>query len=128
MILGRRFFEALATPNRWPLDTQSPFEKKRVLDPEPWKRTLDKGWRNLVRTFPEFAEVQVEHRWAGYIDVTPDLLPVISDVDALPGLVIATGFSGHGFGPGAGRLAAELATSAPTVVDPAQYRLDRLIG
>ena len=47
---------------------------------------------------------------AGMIDVTPDAVPVISPVDAVPGFFIATGFSGHGFGigPGAGRLAADL--------------------
>ena len=46
------------------------------------------------------------------IDVTPDGLPVISAVDAVPGFFIATGFTGHGFGigPGAGRLMAELVT------------------
>ena len=48
--------------------------------------------------------------WAGLIDVTPDVVPVISPVDEVPGLVIATGFSGHGFGigPGAGRLVADI--------------------
>ena len=58
--------------------------------------------------------------WAGMIDATPDAVPVISPVDSLPGLHIATGFSGHGFGigPGAGRLAADLVSGAPPVVDP----------
>ena len=61
------------------------------------------------------------------IDVTPDAVPVISAVDALPGLVVATGFSGHGFGigPAAGRLAADLATGAAPVVDPRDFRLSR---
>ena len=66
-------------------------------------------------------------RWAGLIDVTPDAVPVISPVDTLPGMVIATGFSGHGFGigPGAGRLTADLVTGASPVVDPTPYRLAR---
>jgi hypothetical protein len=40
--------------------------------------------------------------------------PVISPVPDLPGLTVATGFTGHGFGigPAAGRLAADLATGA----------------
>ena len=44
-------------------------------------------------------------RRAGYIDMTPDEIPVISPLDAVPGLFLASGFSGHGFGlgPGAGR-------------------------
>ncbi|MGB3555379.1 MAG: FAD-dependent oxidoreductase, partial [Jannaschia sp.] len=58
--------------------------------------------------------------------VTPDGVPVIDDAP-LSGLVIATGFSGHGFGigPAAGQLAAEIATGAPTLVDPAPFRLSR---
>ena len=54
-------------------------------------------------------------------------VPVISPVEQLPGLFIATGFSGHGFGigPGAGRLMADLVTGAPPIVDPAPYRFAR---
>jgi len=61
------------------------------------------------------------------IDVTPDSYPVIDTVVRLPGLILATGFSGHGFGtgPAAGHLAADLATGARTIVDPAPYRLTR---
>ena len=52
------------------------------------------------------ASVEVKQAWAGRIDMTPDLIPVISKVPSIKGLTIATGFSGHGFGlgPGAGRL------------------------
>ncbi len=63
----------------------------------------------------------------GMIDVTPDAVPVISAVDDVPGLVVATGFSGHGFGigPAAGRLAADLVTGAAPLVDPAPFRFSR---
>ena len=61
------------------------------------------------------------------IDVTPDGVPVISAVDAVPGFPLASGFSGHGFGigPAAGRLAADLATGAPPLVDPHAFRFSR---
>ena len=61
------------------------------------------------------------------IDVTPDAIPVISEVQDVPGFFIATGFSGHGFGigPGAGRLAADLVAGDPPVVDPSAFRLSR---
>ena len=61
-------------------------------------------------------------------DVTPDALPVIGPVRALPGLFLATGLSGHGFGigPGAGRLVADLATGAAPVVDPSPFAPARL--
>ena len=65
--------------------------------------------------------------WAGLIDVMPDVVPVISAVDEVPGLVIATGFSGHGFGigPGAGRLVADIVTGSNPIVDPTPFRFSR---
>ena len=89
----------------------------------------DVAMASLVRDFPMFRGVTVAERWAGLIDVTPDAVPVISAIDQLPGLYVATGFSGHGFGigPGAGRLMAELVTGAAPVVDPAPFRFSRFI-
>jgi len=57
------------------------------------------------------------------MDVTPDAIPVISPANDLTGLFIATGFSGHDFGPGAGRLMADLVTGSASVVDPSDFRL-----
>jgi glycine/D-amino acid oxidase-like deaminating enzyme len=47
----------------------------------------------------------------------------------MPGLVLATGFSGHGFGigPAAGRLAANLAVGDPPLVDPHPFRHGRFL-
>ena len=58
---------------------------------------------------------------------TPDVIPYISPVGTLPGLTVATGFSGHGFGigPAAGRLAAELAIGTTPSVDPTPFRASR---
>ncbi|KMV67009.1 hypothetical protein AI29_15695 [bacteria symbiont BFo2 of Frankliniella occidentalis] len=71
---------------------------------------------------------QIAQQWAGVIDVTPDSNPVISPVTSLPGLVLATGFSGHGFGtsPAAGQLAADILSGQSPLVDPAPYRYERL--
>ena len=57
----------------------------------------------------------------------PDVLPVISNVETLPGLTLATGFSGHGFaiGPSVGRLAADLVTGKAPIVDPTPFRYSR---
>lgn len=124
---GKRFFEEARLPGKWALDQPSPFEHNRILDPEPYHPILDAASRNLQQELPAIGRLPVVQRWAGLIDVTPDAVPVISHVDALPGLVIATGFSGHGFGigPGAGRLAADLATGNTPVVDPLPFRLAR---
>ena len=124
---GWPFFEALLTRKRWPLDAPSPFEDMRVLDPKPDRQFLDRGMAKFKAAFPAVSHVRAAEQWAGMIDVMPDERAVISPVDALPGFYLAAGFSGHGFGigPGAGKLAAELAIGAPTTVDPAPFRLSR---
>jgi len=114
-------------PRRWPLDKPSPFERTRVLDPRPNLQMNREALAAMVRLYPTFREVPVVQQWAGYIDVTPDVVPYISQVGDLPGLTIATGFSGHGFGigPAAGRLAAKLATNQPLSVDTRPFRISR---
>jgi len=125
--LGQRFIEEWQLPRRWSLDTVSPFEKMRVLDPAPAEDVLADARTAIAAAFPVFRDMQVAESWAGLMDVTPDAVPVISPVADLPGLVIATGFSGHGFGigPGAGRLAADLVTGSAPTVDPTPFRLSR---
>lgn len=105
------------------------FERTRTLDPPESRRLLDRTYAALQDVFPAFRDVPVVQRWAGVIDATPDAIPVISTVQSLPGLVLATGFSGHGFGigPGAGRLAADLASGDGPCVDPTPFRYERFI-
>jgi glycine/D-amino acid oxidase-like deaminating enzyme len=117
----------LRTPRTWPLDGPSPFEATRVLDPPPNKALNGEALAAMVRLYPQFRNVPIVQQWGGYIDVTPDVVPYISPLGTLPGLTVATGFSGHGFGigPAAGRLAAELAIGAAPSVDPAPFRASR---
>jgi glycine/D-amino acid oxidase-like deaminating enzyme len=125
--LGNRFIEAARLKRRWSLDEQSPFEMVRVLDPEPVNEILDEALASLKSSLPVFAPLEIAERWAGCIDATPDAVPVISPVDAMPGLYLASGFSGHGFGlgPGAGRLMADLVTGDAPVVNPEPFRYSR---
>jgi glycine/D-amino acid oxidase-like deaminating enzyme len=125
--IGRRFFTELATPRRWQPDRITPFERVRVLDPAPNHALLAKAMAALRSAHPAFRETKVAESWGGFIDVTPDVVPVISEVGALPGFFIATGFSGHGFGigPGAGRLTVDLVTGRRPIVDPSPFRLSR---
>ena len=125
--VGRSFLEEWNVPRRWALDAPSPFEAVRVLDPAPARDILDEGQANLNAAFPVFRQAQIVQRWAGLIDVTPDAVPVIAPVKALPGFFLASGFSGHGFGigPASGKLIADLVTGDPTIVDPAPFRLER---
>ncbi len=125
--LDHRFMQEWREAKSVPLDQVSAYEKTRVLDPEPDRVFLRQALERLKQTFPAFAAAQVVQEWAGMIDVTPDAVPVISPVEGVPGLIIATGFSGHGFGigPGAGRLVADLAMGKSPVVDPKDFRFSR---
>ncbi len=125
--LSGRFLDEARIPGRWRMDEASPFEYCRVLDPKPSERLSNSALANLKRAFPAFEAAEIAQRWAGYIDVTPDAVPVISAVDTIPGFHIATGFSGHGFGigPAAGRLMADIVTGRPPVVDPHDFRFSR---
>ncbi len=125
--LDDRFMTEARTPKKWALDKQSPFEDARMLDPAPTASINRSAAAALQAAFPAFRDMKIVQEWAGLIDVTPDAVPVISEVEAVPGLIVATGFSGHGFGigPAAGRLAADLATGAPPIVDPHAFRFSR---
>ena len=124
---GKRFFEEARLKSRWKLDERSPFEDVRVLDPEPVQWILDDALNKLQALFPAFVGIKPVERWAGFIDTTPDVIPVISETGRLPGLFIASGFSGHGFGigPGAGKLAAQMITGETPCVDPTPFRYTR---
>ena len=130
--IGLRFGDFIDGPwgMRPALDGEaSVYEAHRTLDPEPAVGPLEKARAQMEKVFPALKGVPVLQRWAGFIDATPDAVPVISPVKSLPGLVIATGFSGHGFGigPAAGRLAADLVTGAAPLVDPQPFRYERFI-
>jgi glycine/D-amino acid oxidase-like deaminating enzyme len=122
-----RWAEEAAQAHRWDPQGITPFEQCRVLDPAPSQKAIRSGWSAAQKAFPVLQGADVVQSWAGLMDVTPDAIPVISQVDSLPGLFIATGFSGHGFGigPAAGRLAADLVTGSAPVVDPHAFRLSR---
>lgn len=125
--LDNRFLTELMTPKHWPLDMPSPFEAVRTLDPTPVVHKARAAVAALQSMFPNAGKLHVLQYWGGMIDVMPDAVPIIGPVPQLPGLTLATGFSGHGFGigPGAGRLTAEIATGATPVVDPHPFRIGR---
>ncbi|QCS65599.1 FAD-binding oxidoreductase [Achromobacter denitrificans] len=124
---GTRFFEELGMPRHFPADRASPFERHRVLDPRPSERGIEQAWRRLTHAFPVFAQASILQSWAGYIDVTPDAMPVMDAVPRLPGLYLASGFSGHGFGigPAAGEAMAQLIQGRTPAIDLHPFRYGR---
>ena len=124
--IGREFFSEFRTPSRWALDGISPFEKNRVLNPRPSPSVIAKIRVNLDRTFPELANTPIVETWAGMVETSPDVVPMICPIERYPGFYLATGFSGHGFGlgPGAGKAIAGMLTGTEGT-DLRQLRLER---
>ncbi len=112
---------------RWAGDQVSPFEKMRVLDPAPRKGIVAKMAKDFGTMFPQLGTVQMKKAWAGMIDTMPDVVPVVDNVADVPGLTVATGMSGHGFGigPAFGRISAALALGDAPGYDIARFRLSR---
>ncbi len=83
--------------------------------------------RSIIGYFPVLEDLKVVRSWAGWMDNCADHVPVISTVEEVPGLVIACGFTGHGFGiaPPAGMLLSELATDSAPTLDLSALRYDR---
>lgn len=113
---------------RWRCDQPTPMEAVRILDPAPDAATIRLTHRRAVELLPALKKSTITAAWAGYIDSTPDGVPAIGEATGLPGLILASGFSGHGFGigPGAGRLVADLVAASAPIVDPGPYRPERL--
>jgi glycine/D-amino acid oxidase-like deaminating enzyme len=125
--IGREFVEELRMPSHWALDGISPFEKNRVLNPRPTPSVISKIRSNLGETFPELANVEIAETWAGMVETSPDVVPMICPIAHVPGLFLATGFSGHGFGigPGAGKAIAAMLTGGDSGIDLGPLRLER---
>ena len=104
-----------------------PFSIRHAVEPRPNTRRVERGKLAFSDLFPAAGPIVVERAWAGNVDATPDAIPVIDALDEPRGLVVATGFSGHGFalGPITGRLVSELVTEGKTSLDLHSMRLSR---
>jgi glycine/D-amino acid oxidase-like deaminating enzyme len=122
----RLFFQTLA--GRF---SQEAFARElmshRVLDPEPNHAVLQQVLAGVQAMMPAAAGARIERTWAGYIDMTPDMLPTLDRLEHPAGLVLATGFSGHGFGlgPAAGKAACELVMDGRAAMDLDAFRYRR---
>ena len=81
----------------------------------------------ISAVLPAFRDVPIARLWGGLIDMTPDALPVLDTPAEAPGLVVAAGFSGHGFalGPVTGQIIADLALGRTCRHPIAPFRLGR---
>ncbi|MBR7551384.1 hypothetical protein KC220_22855, partial [Mycobacterium tuberculosis] len=75
---GSEFRAAWQREKPRPATEPSVYEEVRVLDPAPDRAVVEEALANFKRGRPELAGLQVADAWAGRIDVTPDIVPVIS--------------------------------------------------
>lgn len=94
-------------------------------EPPGFNKAVDPEWMALTvealcRRAPVFEQARIRRGWAGLYEITPDANPLIGWVPGVEGLLVAAGFSGHGFmhGPAVGRCVAEL------VLDGAAHSVD----
>ena len=97
----------------------------------PRVRPPTRGVADAIRLFgaavPAVLDTPIDEIWAGLSDQTPDALPVLQSAADPAGLVIAMGFSGHGFclGPVTGQIAAAMAQDRPVDLPLEPFALAR---
>jgi glycine/D-amino acid oxidase-like deaminating enzyme len=125
--LGRPLVQSLAAVLPRSAARRHPLIWDRGIDPPPNQAKVDRSLAELKRVLPSLTGLGITDSWAGYIDATPDLAPVLGPIPGLRGFVLATGFSGHGFamGPVAGRLMSELIVDGKTSLDISAFRFSR---
>jgi sarcosine oxidase, subunit beta len=81
-----------------------------------------------IRVLPAFESAGLATTWAGLYEMSPDHDAILGPVAGVGGLLVAAGFSGHGFqhAPIVGKLLAEAVTlGRPETVDIGALRLER---
>ena len=77
---------------------------------------------------PVFEKANIARGWAGLYEISPDNHAILGKVPEVEGLILAVGFSGHGFqhGPAAGMAIAELIWNGKSeIIDIAPLALTR---
>lgn len=89
--------------------------------------SIRRAIERVGEVLPAFADARIKRIWAGLLDLTPDALPVIDRAPGIDGLIVAAGFSGHGFGigPATGEILRDLALGEPPRLGIGAFAFDR---
>lgn len=89
--------------------------------------TLGASCRAIEGYVPELKNAKIVRTWTGWCDCTSDGVCVLGRPKETPGLVLATGFCGHGFGtaPAVGYMMAQTVVGEETLVDLSALRYER---
>ncbi len=111
----------------WREEAKKPAIHEREPMINPHQGRLQDAARLLERAFPGIGHVGIAEQWAGNIDTLPDGIPVLDAPAAVPGLLVATGFCGHGFalGPIVGKTMTALAQGTQDDFNLRPFRLSR---
>jgi len=65
---------------------------------------------NAMYRVPDLEKARIARGWAGLYEISPDHHAILGKVPEVEGLILANGFSGHGFqhSPAVGKVIAEL--------------------
>lgn len=96
-------------------------------EPEPQPENVAKKLKRIGDLVPAMQCLRLTRTWGGYVDMTPDFLPILGAIENIRGFYVATGFSGHGFavGPIVGKLMSELIIDGSTSLDITSFRPSR---
>ena len=86
--------------------------------------------RAATTVWPALRNVGVHRVWSGIEAIAEDGVPILGPVDQIDGLILATGFSGHGFAlaPYIGVILADLVTTGESPVPIDDLMLGRFAG
>jgi glycine/D-amino acid oxidase-like deaminating enzyme len=87
---GKSFFDQIMRGTNWSLDKLHRSRPSACTTP---RQSCRSSARRSSSQIPNYKDVEVAEAWGGTIDRTPDTIPVISPIDTMLGLFLATGFS-----------------------------------
>lgn len=133
MMLGTAdadFYGHQAKHGSFVFGSESGLEEATDMSPEELRTsslTLSAGCRAIMGYVPLLKDAKIVRTWGGWLDMCYDGVPVISKVDEVPGLILACGFTGHGFGsaPSVGLMLAQMVLGEESIVDISALRYDR---
>ena len=96
----------------------------------PTLQTIHQAISSAVSLVPALQAARIARVWGGLVDITPDEIPVIERSQEIDGLVMAAGFSGHGFclGPVTGQILRDLGVEGETPYPIEPFRRGRFTG
>ncbi|UAK22913.1 NAD(P)/FAD-dependent oxidoreductase [Sphingomonas nostoxanthinifaciens] len=91
-------------PSRLRLGADGAFDPG--LRPDPLPASRDGNFRAAIATVPAIADMNLLRSWTGVTAISADQLPIVGEMQRMPGLFVAAGGSAFTLGPTFARLAA----------------------